>query len=306
MIYLRRWPGASMILIRGHRHLHECAYIGDDSSEELEELMEIAAERGIIDLNLEESSESPANRVELLRKRRPEVQFHDEKLRDNAESFTFAPSQELAKDSEDNISGKRMQALLNVLPHKANKFKANVAMNATHIGKQVDRLKQQLKIEIENRERMQNGEPTNAVPSTINLADLIRLHQADHLHITRETNVKDSEYDNVQFHAAANGGRPSANGTELSANATSHEILASLTRQLGHLDAARRTRILNELRNQNVQVLDSRTNAGAAGDKTSTTPSDDVASEPPNLASRDQPTESTASGASPTTTLWIF
>lgn len=45
---LYSWPGASLILIRGHRHLHECAYIGDDSSEELEELMEIAAENGAI------------------------------------------------------------------------------------------------------------------------------------------------------------------------------------------------------------------------------------------------------------------
>lgn len=33
-----RWPGASLIMIRGHKHLQDCAYIGDDSSEELEEL----------------------------------------------------------------------------------------------------------------------------------------------------------------------------------------------------------------------------------------------------------------------------
>ncbi|VVC29154.1 Domain of unknown function DUF4792,Domain of unknown function DUF4793 [Cinara cedri] len=32
-----RWPGASLIVIRGHKHLKECAYIGDNSSEELEE-----------------------------------------------------------------------------------------------------------------------------------------------------------------------------------------------------------------------------------------------------------------------------
>lgn len=265
-----------MILIRGHRHLHECAYIGDDSSEELEELMEIAAERGIIDLNLEESSESPANRVELLRKRRPEVQFHDEKLRDNAESFTFAPSQELAKDSEDNISGKRMQALLNVLPHKANKFKANVAVNATHIGKQVDRLKQQLKIEIENRERMANGQPVNTVPSTINLNDLIRLHQADHLHIARETNVKDSEYDNVQFNEPPDGRKTGVKGVELSVNATSNEILASLSKQLGHLNATRRMKILNELRNRNLKALElPTTNVEHADVKTSTIANDD-------------------------------
>lgn len=190
-----------MILIRGHRHLHECAYIGDDSSEELEELIEIAAEKGIVDLDIESSSESPANRVDLLRKRRPEVEFHDETLRENAHSFTFTPSHELAKDSEDNISGKRMQALLNILPHKANKFKSNVAVNSTHIGRQVDRLKQQLKFEIENRGRSQNGGAGNTlVPSNINLTDLIRLHQADHMHIARETNVKEGENDNIKFY----------------------------------------------------------------------------------------------------------
>lgn len=101
-----RWPGASMILIRGHRHLHECAYIGDDSSEEMEELMEIAAEKGILNFEIS-SPESPANRVELLTKRRPEVQFHDEQLRQKAESYTFSPNkQEVNRDSEDNISGK--------------------------------------------------------------------------------------------------------------------------------------------------------------------------------------------------------
>lgn len=100
------WPGASLILIRGHRHLHECAYIGDDSSEELEELIEIAEEKGILNLPEISSPESPANRVELLTRHRPEVQFHDQRLRDNAESYTFPPKQDQNKDSEDNISGK--------------------------------------------------------------------------------------------------------------------------------------------------------------------------------------------------------
>lgn len=42
---LCRQPGASLIIIKGHRHLHECAYIGDDSSEEEDELREIAEEK---------------------------------------------------------------------------------------------------------------------------------------------------------------------------------------------------------------------------------------------------------------------
>lgn len=35
-------------MIRGHKHLHECAFIGDDSSEELEELLEVAKETGFL------------------------------------------------------------------------------------------------------------------------------------------------------------------------------------------------------------------------------------------------------------------
>lgn len=45
-----RWPGASLTIIRGHKNLHECAFIGDDSSEELEELLEVAKEQGLLDI----------------------------------------------------------------------------------------------------------------------------------------------------------------------------------------------------------------------------------------------------------------
>jgi len=38
LLYFDRWPGASIIVIKGHKHLKECAYIGDNSSEELDEL----------------------------------------------------------------------------------------------------------------------------------------------------------------------------------------------------------------------------------------------------------------------------
>jgi len=38
LFYLKRWPGASIIVIKGHKHLKECAYIGDNSSEELDEV----------------------------------------------------------------------------------------------------------------------------------------------------------------------------------------------------------------------------------------------------------------------------
>lgn len=210
-----------MILIRGHRHLHECAYIGDDSSEELEELLEIAAEKGILNLEIS-SPESPANRVDLLTKHRPEVKFHDEFLRNNAESYTFSPAQELRKDSEDDISGKvrrktlffsfrsnckpllflilqRMRALLNLLPHKANKFKSNISFNHTHALNHVDRLKTQLKNEIEHRAKLNKNETTKELPKTVSIKDFVKLQQADHIHKVRETNFGNHETENVKF-----------------------------------------------------------------------------------------------------------
>ncbi|KAK9877472.1 hypothetical protein WA026_018581 [Henosepilachna vigintioctopunctata] len=57
-----RWQGASLIVIRGHKHLHECAYIGDDSSEEEEEVQELR-------------SDAPANRPSAMRRHRPDVKF---------------------------------------------------------------------------------------------------------------------------------------------------------------------------------------------------------------------------------------
>ncbi|KAK3923717.1 Squamosa promoter-binding-like protein 16 [Frankliniella fusca] len=37
-----RWPGVSLVVIRGYDHLQQCAYIGDDSSEEAEEVRRAA------------------------------------------------------------------------------------------------------------------------------------------------------------------------------------------------------------------------------------------------------------------------
>lgn len=45
VLFIRSQPGASLIIIKGHRHLNECAYIGDDSSEESDELREIEEEK---------------------------------------------------------------------------------------------------------------------------------------------------------------------------------------------------------------------------------------------------------------------
>lgn len=101
-----RWPGASLILIRGHRHLHECAYIGDDSSEEIEELMEIAAEKGLIDYVPEVSSDdAPTNTMTLLTKYRPGITFHDPSKRQDADSYKFK-HKDPTTDTDENRNAK--------------------------------------------------------------------------------------------------------------------------------------------------------------------------------------------------------
>ncbi|XP_053985034.1 uncharacterized protein LOC128879681 isoform X2 [Hylaeus volcanicus] len=71
-----RWPGASLTIIRGHKHLHECAFIGDDSSEELEELLEAAKETGFLTVNGTLPDESPSNAPEKMKRVQQGVQFH--------------------------------------------------------------------------------------------------------------------------------------------------------------------------------------------------------------------------------------
>lgn len=66
-----RWPGASLIVIRGHKHLHECAYIGDDSSEEIEEMMENNNNNDII-----KDDGNPSNKPDNMKRHGHWVQFH--------------------------------------------------------------------------------------------------------------------------------------------------------------------------------------------------------------------------------------
>ncbi|RLU19223.1 hypothetical protein DMN91_007780 [Ooceraea biroi] len=73
-----RWPGASLTIIHGHKNLHECAFIGDDSSEELEELLEIANEQGFLDMNGSAQAEHPSNIPEKMTRAGQDVYFHHE------------------------------------------------------------------------------------------------------------------------------------------------------------------------------------------------------------------------------------
>ncbi|KAF4519975.1 hypothetical protein B566_EDAN005475 [Ephemera danica] len=67
-----RWPGASLIVIRGYKHLHDCAYIGDDSSEEADELAIIEREKAALNYNANvpktsQQDESPSDAISTHR-----------------------------------------------------------------------------------------------------------------------------------------------------------------------------------------------------------------------------------------------
>ncbi|XP_011865778.1 PREDICTED: uncharacterized protein LOC105560886 isoform X2 [Vollenhovia emeryi] len=81
-----RWPGASLTIIRGFKNLHECAFIGDDSSEELEELVEVAKEEGLLNLKRTTETARLSNVPDKMRRADQDVHFYheDRALRLNA------------------------------------------------------------------------------------------------------------------------------------------------------------------------------------------------------------------------------
>lgn len=174
-----------------------------------------------------------------------------------------------------------MRMLLNMLPHKANKFKANVtSLNHTNATNQFNRLKNHLKTEIENREKL-NRTGAAPLPPTINLKEFVKLQQADHVHKVRETNIGNHETENVKFanKIAVNStspkrfecflntaySRPKTNciishissvvkadsddSSPESKSKTSDEIMDDVLKQLKLLDANKKRQILEILRN---------------------------------------------------------
>ncbi|XP_046751667.1 uncharacterized protein LOC124414690 [Diprion similis] len=106
-----RWPGASLTIIRGHKHLHECAFIGDDSSEELEELFEIAQEQGLLNLTL---PDGPSNEPEKMKRARAGVKFHDES-RIPGVNHTLPASSGVQQLSSHELDSKQMRNILTQL-----------------------------------------------------------------------------------------------------------------------------------------------------------------------------------------------
>ncbi|CAH0714805.1 unnamed protein product, partial [Brenthis ino] len=93
-----RWPGASLIMIKGYKHLQDCAYIGDDSSEELDELLE-AHKLGLLSnttllekitqLNKEDGK---ANDPDTMKRHKAGIKFHDPSRTANATSTGNVPT----------------------------------------------------------------------------------------------------------------------------------------------------------------------------------------------------------------------
>lgn len=88
-----------------------------------------------------------------------------------------------------------MRELLNLLPHKANKFKANaVTPNVVHY----NRMKELLTKEIANREQQVKDGVENGVKQT--LQEYIKRKEEDHIHKVRQTNIGKQEVENVVVH----------------------------------------------------------------------------------------------------------
>ncbi|XP_070157374.1 uncharacterized protein [Polyergus mexicanus] len=102
-----RWPGASLTIIRGFKNLHECAFIGDDSSEELEELLEVAKEQGLLD-STRTTEATRLNIPEKMGRVRQDVQFHH---KGNALRLN------ISKSSENQLGSHELdaQAMRNIL-----------------------------------------------------------------------------------------------------------------------------------------------------------------------------------------------
>ncbi|KAJ3665389.1 hypothetical protein Zmor_000886 [Zophobas morio] len=117
-----RWPGASLIVIRGHKHLHECAYIGDNSSEELDELMEAIREKGYIETNENKRNattdhRAPANEPDMMKRHREDVEFHHPIHQKNSKNYTIKE----AVDDADITDPEMLKPILDSLQVKAKK-----------------------------------------------------------------------------------------------------------------------------------------------------------------------------------------
>ncbi|XP_026315937.1 uncharacterized protein LOC113227254 isoform X2 [Hyposmocoma kahamanoa] len=103
------YPGASLIMIKGYKHLQECAYIGDDSSEEVDELLE-ANRRGLLsDTMMKEKLQElqkidgKANQPGAMKRHKSGVSFHDPSNTGNVTSSDTVPTVDVTDQDPNEL-----------------------------------------------------------------------------------------------------------------------------------------------------------------------------------------------------------
>ncbi|XP_029164286.1 uncharacterized protein LOC114935588 [Nylanderia fulva] len=123
-----RYPGAYLTIIRGFKNLHECAFIGDDSSEELEELLEVAKEEGILDMKETTEAARLKNIHEKMGRVNQDVQFHH---KGNALRLNISQSSESQLGSHE-LDAQAMRNILTQLLAKTIDTKKKQKENPHH------------------------------------------------------------------------------------------------------------------------------------------------------------------------------
>ncbi|CAB3226248.1 unnamed protein product [Arctia plantaginis] len=111
-----RHPGASLIMIKGYKHLQDCAYIGDDSSEEIDELWEAYSLGLMTNSTLFEKiqnlrkDDGKANDPGAMRRHKAGVSFHDPKKATNTSSLDEKVN--TVADTDADHDPKELRAIL--------------------------------------------------------------------------------------------------------------------------------------------------------------------------------------------------
>ncbi|CAH2237970.1 jg7824, partial [Pararge aegeria aegeria] len=124
------WPGASLIMIKGYKHLQECAYIGDDSSEELDELMEsyklgLMSNTTLLDkINKLNKEDGKANDPGTMKRHKPGVSFHDPNQTANVTSSDNVPTNDVTDHDPKELRQilERLHALRQAAKTESAKF----------------------------------------------------------------------------------------------------------------------------------------------------------------------------------------
>lgn len=119
-------------MVRGYKHLHECAYIGDDSSEEEDELAELKAEEDELIRKAASDAvntykkkddtgqvqEGESNEPTMMRRARPGVILHN----------TNDPF-----DSTEQVTSRNFKNLFEHLGHKFNILVLKVTLSTSFL-----------------------------------------------------------------------------------------------------------------------------------------------------------------------------